>query len=113
MQKEAEKEGSKVKNQNDKSKSIALFDKLIKTLMNKIDVKMLTISKQYLKWSFRPTLKRENNCLMEQQLSSAKCVINLNTPTCIGISILDLTLIWVVGEGEGQGVILLSQLLVS
>ena len=112
MQKEAEKEGSKVKNQNDKLKSIALFDKLIKTLMNKIDVKMLTISKQYLKWSFRPTLKRENNCLMEQQLSSAKCVINLNTQTCIGISILDLTLIWVVGGG-GQGVILLPQLVFS
>ena len=62
--------------------------------MNKIDVKMLTISKQYLKWSFRPTLKRENNCLMEQQLSSAKCVINLNTQTCIGISIIDPQLVF-------------------
>ena len=85
-----------------KRKKKAAKSKTIKTLMNKIDVKMLTISKQYLKWSFRPTLKRENNCLMEQQLSSAKCVINLNTQTCIGISILDLTLIWVV-EGGGGG----------
>ena len=27
--------------------------------MNKVDVKIVTTRKQYLKWSFRPTFKRE------------------------------------------------------
>ena len=40
--------------------------------MNNIDVKILITSKQYLKCSFRPTFKRENNLLMEEQLSKKK-----------------------------------------
>ena len=40
--------------------------------MNNIDVKILITSKQYLKWSFRLTFKRENNLLMEEQLSKKK-----------------------------------------
>ena len=59
--------------------------------MNNIDVKILITSKQYLKWSFRPTFKRENNFLMEEQLSKKKCIINPNKPTYIGTSRLVLS----------------------
>ena len=72
MQKEAEKEGSKINKQNAKLKNNTLFDKSIENPMKNIDVKILITSKQYLKWSFRPTFKRENNFLMEEPLSKRK-----------------------------------------
>ena len=72
MQKEAEKEGSKINKQNAKLKNNTLFGKSIENPMNNIDVKILITSKQYLKWSFRRTFKRENNFLMEEQLSKKK-----------------------------------------
>ena len=37
----------------------AIFGKSIVKSMNKVDVKIMTTRKQYTKWSFRPTLKRE------------------------------------------------------
>ena len=56
MRREAEKEGNKIKKQNTKLRSIAI---LIENPMNKVNVKIVTTRKQYLKWSFRPTFKRE------------------------------------------------------
>ena len=59
MQREAEKEGSKIKKQNVKLRNNAIFGKSTETPLNKVDAKFVTTRKQYLKWSFRPTFKRE------------------------------------------------------
>ena len=52
----------------------------------------MTTRKQYLKWSFRQTLKREkqfrNGAIA---IEKGKCRINLNKPIDIGTSILDLS----------------------
>ena len=42
-------------------KNNAIFGKLIEILMNKVDVKIVTTRKQYLKWAFRPTCKKKKN----------------------------------------------------
>ena len=49
LRREAEKEGNK-KKQNAKLKNNAAFGKLIENSMNKIDIKIVTTRKQYLKW---------------------------------------------------------------
>ena len=59
LQREAEKEGNKIKKQNAKLRNNATFGKSIENSMNKLDVTIVTRRKQYLKWSFRPTIKRE------------------------------------------------------
>ena len=53
--------------------------------MNKVDVKMMTTKKQYLKWSFRPISQRE------KQFSNGTIAVekekyrtNLNKPVYIG-----------------------------
>ena len=69
MRTEAEKEGNKIKKQNTKLRSIAI---LIENPVNKVNVKIVTTRKQYLKWSFRPTLNEKNNFVMEQGLSKKR-----------------------------------------
>ena len=59
--------------------------------MNKVDVKIMSTKKQYLKRSFSELLKDKNNIIMEEQLSKKKCRINLNKSIFIETSILDLS----------------------
>ena len=59
---------------NDKLRNNAVFSKLIKNPMNKVGVQTVITMKLQLKWSFRPTFKRKNNFVMEQQLSKKKKV---------------------------------------
>ena len=60
--------------------------------MNKVDIKILTTRKQYLKWSLKPTFKREkqfrNGAIV---IKKEKCRINLNKLIYIGASILDVS----------------------
>ena len=92
FQREAEKEGNKIKRQNAKSRHNAILGKLTENSMKKIDVKILTTRKQYLKWSFRTIFKREKQfhngaIVMEKE----KCRTNLNKPIYIGTNMLDLS----------------------
>ena len=66
MQREAEKEGKKKQMQDTKLKTNAIFGKSIENPVNKVDGKMVSNRKHYLKWSFGPTLKERNNFVMEQ-----------------------------------------------
>ena len=50
----------------------------------------MTKRKQYLKWSCRPTFKREKNRNGAIAIENEKCRVNLDKPIYIGISILDL-----------------------
>ena len=59
MQREAEKEGNKIKKQNAKLRNNGIFGRSIENPINKIDVKTATTGKQYLKWWFGPTFERE------------------------------------------------------
>ena len=52
MRREAENEGNKIKKQNAKLRSNAIFGRSIENPINKVDVKIVTIRKQYLRWSF-------------------------------------------------------------
>lgn len=58
---ETENESNKIKKQNAMLKNNAIFGKLIEILMNKVDVRIVTTTKQYLKWAFRPTFKKKKN----------------------------------------------------
>ena len=46
---------NKVKKQNTKLRNIVIFNKPIENPMSKVDVKIVTTRKQYIKWSFRST----------------------------------------------------------
>ena len=59
LQREAEKEGNKIKKQNSKLRNKAIFGKSIENPIYKVDVKIVTTKNQYLRWSFRPLFKRE------------------------------------------------------
>ena len=49
--------------------------------MKKVDVKIVTIRKKYLKWLFRPIFKREKQfCNEEIAFEKEACKINLNKP---------------------------------
>ena len=49
--------------------------------MKRIDVKIVTTRKQYLKWLFRVILKREKQCRNGAiAMKKEKCQINLNKP---------------------------------
>ena len=49
LQRNADKEGNKIKNQNAKLRSSVIFGKSIENLMNKVDLNIVTTSKQYFK----------------------------------------------------------------
>ena len=51
----------------------------MENLMNKVDVKLVAIRKQYLKWSFRATA-----------IEKEECSINLHKRIYVRTSILDL-----------------------
>ena len=92
MRREAEKEGNKIKMQNAKLRSKAIFGKSIKNPMNKVEVKIVITRKQYFKWSFRPAFKlkklfRNGAIAIEKE----KFRVNLNKSIYIGTSILDLS----------------------
>ena len=58
--------------------------------MEKVDVKIINIGKQYLKWSFRPTFKREKQfCKGAIAIERRKCLINLIKPIYIGGTLLE------------------------
>ena len=92
MQREAEKEGEKIKNENVRLRNNAIFGKSIENPMKKFDITIVTTKKQYLKWSFRPPFKRKkrfrNGAIA---IRKEKCRINLNKLICSGTCILDLS----------------------
>ena len=59
MQREAEKECNKIKTQNAKLRTTSIFGKSIKNPVNKVNVKIVTSRKQYLRWLSTTTFKRE------------------------------------------------------
>ena len=59
MQREAEKECNKIKRQNAKLRTTSIFGKSIKNPVNKVNVKIVTSRKQYLRWLSTTTFKRE------------------------------------------------------
>ena len=93
LQREAEKECNKINKQNAKLRNNAIFCKSIENLMNKVDMEIFITRKQYLKWSFRPTFKREKQfCDETIAREKEKCRTNLNKPIYIETSILDLSI---------------------
>ena len=92
LQRNADKEGNKIKNQNAKLKSSVIFGKSIENLMNKVDLNIVTTSKQYFKQSFRPAFKREkqfrNGAIVGKK---EKCKVNFDKPIYTGTRILDLS----------------------
>ena len=61
-----------------KLRNNAVFGKLIKNPVNKIDVKIMTTRKQYFKYSLRPTFKIEKQlCTEALAIAKGKCR-NLN-----------------------------------
>ena len=52
MQREADKEGNKIKNQNTKFENNAMIGKSIESLLNKFNVKVLSTKKQKREWRF-------------------------------------------------------------
>ena len=90
MRRKAAKKGNKIKKQNAKLRSNAIFGKLIENLMNKADIKILTNRKQYLKWPFGLSFKRENYFRNEAiAIEKDKRRTNFNKTIYIGTSILD------------------------
>ena len=63
---ETKKEGNKIKKQNSKLRNSAIFGKSIENPMFKVDVKIVTTRKKYLKWSLDLLLKDKNNFVMVQ-----------------------------------------------
>ena len=61
---------TKSKKQNAKLRNNVISRNSIENSMNKVDVKIVTTRKQYLKWLFRPTF----NFVKEQQLSKNRSV---------------------------------------
>ena len=59
MPKEAEKESNKIKKENAKLKRNAIFGKWLEITMNKVDLKIVTTTGQYLKQPFSAIFKRE------------------------------------------------------
>ena len=59
MGRKAEKEDNKIKKRNVKLRNNAIFGKSIENPMNKVEVKIVTTRKRYLKLSFIPSFKRE------------------------------------------------------
>ena len=92
LQRNADKEGNKIKNQNAKLRNSAIFRKSIENLMNKVDLNIVTTSKQYFKQSFRPAFKREkqfrNGAIVGKK---EKCKVNFDKPIYTGTRILDLS----------------------
>ena len=87
-----EKEGNKIKKQNAKLRNGATCGKLVENPLNKVDVNIVTTRKKYLKWSFRPTFKREKQFRKGFIANKKeKCGMNLNKPVFLGTSILDLS----------------------
>lgn len=58
LQRNADKEGNKIKNQNAKLKSSVIFGKSIENPKNNVDVKFVNNREKYLKWSFGPNFRR-------------------------------------------------------
>ena len=59
MRREEENEGSRIKNENAKLRNNSIFGKSVEHPTNKVDVKVVTTKKQYLKSSFIATYNRE------------------------------------------------------
>ena len=84
MRRKVAKKGNKIKKENAKLKSNAIFVNLIENLMNKAD------RKQYLKWPFGLSFKRENSFRKEAiAIEKDKRRTNFNKTIYIGASILD------------------------
>ena len=64
----------------------------LKNIIIKVDVKIVTTRKQYLKWSFTPNFKKRkifrNGAIA---IEKEKCILNLNKPTYIETSMLDFS----------------------
>lgn len=59
MQRQAGKEDKKIKNQKTRLRNNDIFGKSIENSMIKVDIKIVTTKKQYLKWSYKLTFKKE------------------------------------------------------
>ena len=90
MLREAEKECKKIKKQNAKLRSNVIFGKLTENMLNKVNVKIDTSRKQYLKWSFRQKKKKKihNGAIA---IKKEKCRINLNKSIYNGANTFDLS----------------------
>ena len=70
----------------------AVYGKTMENLRNRIDVKLVSNKKDYLKWTSKPSYMSHKifyNDLVEIQKS--KVILTLNKPTYIGMCILELS----------------------
>ena len=72
--------------------SNAVYDKVMKNLKNRVDVRLVNNEKYYLKWISKPTYVAQN--IFDNDLLAShkvKTIITLNKPAYLGMCILELS----------------------
>ena len=89
---EAEKNGGKDGKELCKLMSNAVYGKTMENLRNKIDVKLVSNKKYYLKWTSKPSYMSHkvfgNNLVA---IRKNKLTLTLSKPACTGMCILELS----------------------
>ena len=89
---EAEKNGGKDGKELYKLMSNAVYGKTMENLRNKIDVKLVSNKKYYLKWTSKPSYMSHkvfgNNLVA---IRKNKLTLTLSKPACTGMCILELS----------------------
>ena len=89
---EAEKNGGKDGKELYKLMSNAVYGKTMENLRNKIDVKLVSNKKYYLKWTSKPSYMSHkvfgNNLVT---IRKKKLTLTLSQPACTGMCILELS----------------------
>ena len=89
---EAEKNGGKDGKELCKLMSNAVYGKTMENLRNKIDVKLVSNKKYYLKWTSKPSYMSHkvfgNNLVV---IRKKKLTLTLSQPACTGMCILELS----------------------
>ena len=71
--------------------SNAVYGETMKKLRNRIDVRLVSNKKDYLKKTSKPRYMSQNVLDMDLvSICKSKVTLTLNKPTCVGMCILDL-----------------------
>ena len=71
--------------------SNAVYGETMEKLRNRIDVRLVSNKKDYLKWTSKPRYMSQNILDMDLvSICKSKVTLTLNKPACVGMCILDL-----------------------
>ena len=89
---EAEENGEKEWKALSKVMNNDIYSKSMEKLRNKIDVKLVSNKKDYLKWTSKPSYMSQKICDNNVvTIRKSKVTLALNKPAYVGMSILDLS----------------------